>query len=248
MEKADVDRFAGRVASMRERVSRLFRSAQAGATPELLMSAFDELQSALEELQLAEETVRVQSQEQATALSALETEHRSYCDLFEQAPVGYLVTSAEGTIRQANQPASVLLGTQARQLIGRSLALFVPEGSRRAFRTHIPRLCQSEGPHEWRVRLQPWEGEPFEALLLVSTTYDSAGRPAALRWLAHRLAERSRRREERASTVSAYEQQVEILTAQLAELRAQIHALAQYASEVPLRERELGSASLTDDY
>jgi PAS domain S-box-containing protein len=245
VEEAEVDRFAGRVASMRERVSRLFRSAQVGATPDLLTRAFDELQCALEELQSAEVALRAQSQQQLVSFEALDTERRSYCDLFEQAPVGYVVTSAEGTIRQANRPASALLGTQARQLIGRSLALFVPEGSRRSFRARIPRLCQSEGPHEWYTPLQPWEGELFEALLLVSASYDSAGRTAALRWLVHRLEERP---QHDASSVSAAESepQARRLSAHLAALRAQIHALAHYADELPLLERELGAASLPD--
>ncbi|MEN9939114.1 MAG: hypothetical protein RLZZ387_5693 [Chloroflexota bacterium] len=240
MDKADVDLFAKRVVSLRERVSRLFRSAQAGPTQDLLTRAFDELQVALEELQGAEEALRAQAQQQLISSESLDTERRYYCDLFEQAPVGYIITNTEGTIRQANRPAATLLKTQARQLIGRSLALFVPEGSRRAFRARIPQMCTTDGPEEWRTQLQPWEGEPVDVLLLVAPAHDSAGRVSALRWLAHRAAAQALH-SDGDGVVFELEQRIDLLTSQLADLRAQIQSLATYAQESTLREREVGS-------
>jgi PAS domain S-box-containing protein len=224
---------------MRERVSRLFRNAQAGPSQDLLMSALEELQIALEELQVAEEVLRTQTEQQLISHETLDTERRYYCDLFEQAPVAYLVTSTEGTIRQANRPAATLLKTQARQLIGRSLALFVPEGSRRAFRARIPQLCESEGPHEWYIQLQAWEGEPLDVLLLIGVTYDSTGRPAALRWLVHQLAIPVQQGAE--GDQFELEQRVSQLDRQLAALRAQIRELARQADAAALQERAVGS-------
>lgn len=235
----DVALFGRRVGAMRERVSSLFRNAQYGASPDLLTQAFDELQLALEELQAAEEALRSQSQQQLNTHENLDTERRYYCDLFEQAPVAYLITSTEGTIRQANRPATALLRTQARQLIGRSLALFVPEGSRRVFRARLGQLCQSEGPHEWYTQIQPWEGEQRDVLLLVGAAFDSSGRPAALRWLVHELAAPAQLA---AGTVISFEREQRLaqLNGQLVELRAQIQALARYADEATLEEREFG--------
>lgn len=236
----DVELFARRTATLRTRVSRLFQSAQSGPSHDLLTRAFDELQVAIEELQVAEDALRSQAQQQLISHEALDTERRYYCDLFEQAPVAYLVTSTEGTIRQANRPAAALLKTQARQLIGRSLALFVPEGSRRAFRARIPQLCQSDGPHEWYTQIQPWEGESLEALLLVSATCDSTSRPVALRWLVHALATPSEPDAGEAPSAAELELRVAQLNSQLADLRAQIQALARYADGENLQEREVG--------
>ncbi|MFO7170478.1 MAG: PAS domain-containing protein [Chloroflexota bacterium] len=241
MEEADVDLFARRVASMRERVSQLFRDAQSGATSDLLTLAFDELQGALDELQFAEAALRAQSQQQLISEEALETERRYYCDLFERAPVGYLVTSSDGTIRQANRPASELLGVPARQLIGRSLALFVPEGSRRKFRARISQLGCKDTPDEWILQLQPWEGQPFDALLLAAPARDTGGRVASLRWLIHRpsAALLSHAAGEHSDTVELERRNAQ-LAAELEDLRAQIRALAHRADEAALQAREVG--------
>lgn len=184
----DIVLFAQRVATLRERVRQLFSRAQSGSSQELLEQVCDELQRALDELQIAQEALGLQEQQRQLAHEALATERRSYTELFEQAPVAYLVTSVEGTIRQANAPAADLLQTQGRQLIGRSLALFVPDGSRRDFRSRLPLIAQSDGPIEWYAQLQPLENPPFDALLLASASYDTSGRPVTLRWLLHRLA------------------------------------------------------------
>jgi PAS domain S-box-containing protein len=185
-EIINVEIFAQRIAAMRERVRRLFHSAHQGVTPELLAQSFDELQFALEELQTAEEALRVHAQQRLNTRADLDAKRHQYFDLFEQAPVAYLVTSPEGTIRLANGPAAELLNVQARQLMGRSLALFVPEGSRRAFRSQLAEICHDPGPHEWLTRIRQWEGEQLDVLLLVSTVFDSQERPAAMRWLIHR--------------------------------------------------------------
>lgn len=183
----DLALFRQRVAILRERVRQLFSRAQSGSSQELLDSACDELQRALDALQIAEDAMLAHDQQRQLANEALASERRSYVDLFEQAPVAYVVTSVEGTIRQANAPAAELLQTEGRQLIGRSLALFVPDGSRRDFRSRLPLIAQSSGPVEWYLQLQPWEGAPFDVLLLAGASYDTAGRPFAVRWLLHQL-------------------------------------------------------------
>ena len=50
--------------------------------------------------------------------------HR-FRELFEHAPVAYLVTDAAGTIREANRLAGRLLSSTPRSLTGKPLELFV---------------------------------------------------------------------------------------------------------------------------
>lgn len=244
MDPYDVSAFSRRLALMHQRVSQLYRRGQSAPAQDLLSSAFDELQQALEELQAAEAALREQHQQRQSSAEAIEAERRHYCDLFDRAPIAYLVTTTDGTIRQVNIAGATMLGSRPKLLVGRSLALFVPEGERRTFRARVPDLRMMDNRSEWRQQLQPWDGELFEALLIVAPARDSTGRTASLRWIIHRLttAPDSLFSANRVATSSTeLEQQVATLSSQLATLYDQIQSLAPQPGG-SLRERELGGA------
>jgi hypothetical protein len=69
--------------------------------------------------------------------------------------------------------------------VGRPLAVFLPEGQRRAFRDKIARLLQASTPQEWQISMCSWEGTPLEARLTASVLRGASGRPLALYWLIH---------------------------------------------------------------
>jgi len=119
----------------------------------------------------------------------LELEGQRYKDLFDHAPAAYVVTSIDGAIRQANLAALALLDTSERAIVGRSLAFFVPDGQRRAFRQKIAELLQSNTPQEWIFSMCSWEGVPLETRLTVSVLRGASGRPLALYWLIYALGE-----------------------------------------------------------
>ena len=93
----------------------------------------------MEELRVAEEELRRKNEQLAAAFDAIEAEGRRYRDLFDYAPDAYLVTDPLGIIREANHAAAVLLGVEQRFLVGKPLAVFVPEEGRPAFRAELAR-------------------------------------------------------------------------------------------------------------
>jgi PAS domain S-box-containing protein len=200
----------------------------------VLSAAFEELAVALEELHATD----VERQEQYEAWLdervALEAECQQYHDLFTYAPAGYLVTNLDGTIRQANAMAAKLLQTDEKWLTGRSLALFVPEGHRRTFRSAVARLREVQQEHPWEVRLQPWSGSPFDAELLVAIDRGQSGRPLALRWLLHDISHRKQEEERMHARVTELEQRLRVLEAQPLEKSAQ----------QPLADQEAGAELL----
>src|SRR5690349_13809332 len=124
-----------KIQTLRQRVQSLYQQSGAGVQPDTVLSrAFEELAHALEELQAADLALHQQRDEWLNKQAELELERQRYRDLFEHAPAGYLVTSTDGAIRQANSAALALLETSERAIVGRSLAFFVPDGQRRAFR------------------------------------------------------------------------------------------------------------------
>src|SRR5262245_36643353 len=121
------DDFARQIETARWRVAGLERHAGQALLPanELLPVAFEELNVAFEELHAAQDELLHQQSELASTRERVEAERRRYQELFDFAPDAYLVTTANGTIREANRAAAVLLGMAQSALSGTPLSLFV---------------------------------------------------------------------------------------------------------------------------
>ncbi len=212
---------------MRRRISVLYQSAQNTSEQELLPRAFEELQLAIEELQSAEENLIEQHQELQAQADQIEQERTRYQELFENAPVGYLITSLDGAIRQANQAAQQILGTSEKFLVGRSLALFVPSGARRAFRDRLSALRQTPGAQSWAIELQPWEGVPAPFELTVALIQGPLGRPTGLRCLVRPAQQAAgAAAPSDADEAAILRARVALLERQLADQRQQLETLA----------------------
>jgi PAS domain S-box-containing protein len=150
----------------------------------LLPTLLEELSASLEELHVAAEELRQQQDELAATRQIAETERQRYQELFEFAPDGYLVTSPEGTIREANRGAALMFGLDQTFLVGKPLLLFVAANERRAFSAHLARLTtESRSGQPFELNVQPREGIPIPAAVTVSRIQDAAGPCRGLRWL-----------------------------------------------------------------
>jgi len=85
----------------------------------------------------------------------IDRERMRYRELFDFAPDAYLVTDANGTIREANLAAGQLLGVERKFLVGKSIQLFFEDSARRAYRHQLDQLCDSDGSEEWEIWLTP---------------------------------------------------------------------------------------------
>ena len=144
------------------------------------------LQAQLDELSAANERLRQQNQELQITHPAIETARRHYLELFDFAPDGYLVTSPNGIIQEANRAAHRLLQADRDWLVGKPLALFVAEADHPAL---LPQLTEWQKPGtppdqaELALSLRPRDGPLFPAALTISLAYDPEGQLTGLRWL-----------------------------------------------------------------
>ena len=180
--------------ALRQRVQALYQQGSDFARSDgLLNSAFEELAVALEQLQVAEQTLHGQQNHWLNQHAELQLECQRYKDLFDYAPCAYLVTSIAGAIRQANPAALALLQISDRLAVGRMLALFIPEGRRRDFRSSLAQLLDSDQAQEWVASMRSWEGVQFEARLTASVMRGADGRPLALYWLIRDIGDQASR-------------------------------------------------------
>jgi PAS domain S-box-containing protein len=191
-----IEALIGQITNVRSRVTRLAQhSAASPQLPDLLASLFEELDVAFRTLQIAEEALLQQQDVLATAYERLEEERRRYQELFDFAPDGYLLTTPNGTIQEANSAAARLLNASQSFLVGSSLVMFVADYTRRAFRHDLSRLRWKDGLRTWEVRLQPQGGDSFDASLTIAPIRDVSEMLVGLRWrlrdaIAHKQAEK----------------------------------------------------------
>jgi len=176
------DSFAQELAAVRSRGDQFQQRAQQAVEDEaLLPEALEELSTALEELRVTEEEVRVQNEQLIEGRQSVEAERDHYRELFELAPVAYLVTDRVGVIREVNRRAASLLGVAQHFLAGRPLAMYVTAEDRWRLRDRLSRLGGLDASG-WQLRLAPRQREPVPVAISTGAIRDQAGEVTGLRW------------------------------------------------------------------
>ncbi len=194
-----IDEFTNQVLAARQRADMLLQQARGQETG--LPEAYYQLEEALEELSVANEELRAQNAELLEARGQVEAERQRYQELFDFAPDGYIVTTPEGVILEANRAAARLLNTSQEALLHKPFTAFMPPTARQDFRGRLSSLNRSNQINTWIMQLQPRKTPPFDAAVSVGVVMGQAGKPESLRWLfrdisAQKRAEEVRRRSE----------------------------------------------------
>lgn len=162
---------------------------------QLVPEAVAELTAALEEQEFVVEELRLQSERLLADRDQLTTEREHYLDLYQRAPVAYVVTDRCGLITEVNQPAVALLGVPEAQLGRRSLAGFATPEARREFQHRLNAFQgatdqaatdqAATDQAQWVFMLQPEGDAPIQVTATVRATCDATGATTDLRWLLH---------------------------------------------------------------
>jgi PAS domain S-box-containing protein len=145
----------------------------------------------VEELRVAQEEMCVQNEALHQSQQSFQNEHQRYLDLLHFAPDAYLVTDLQGVIQEANRAALALLNAGPRSLLGKPLAVFVPQDKRQAFRTSLSDAGRGSDVREHETWLQPPKAPPLSVVMRVAairTPSGNGGRTErgvreGLRWL-----------------------------------------------------------------
>jgi PAS domain S-box-containing protein len=113
----------------------------------------DELDAYAVELEMQNEALRESRLE-------LEASRAEYRELFDFAPVAYLVLGPESRIVAANVAAGELLETKREDLIGTRLSRFIAESDLEAFELHRREVCGSQGRIRARFSMMRRGGDP----------------------------------------------------------------------------------------
>jgi len=131
-----------------------------------------------EELLLHQVELTIQNEELQAARDELAAARDRYRDLFERAPVGYLILDGEGTIHGANETAANLLGLgRGSDLEGRSMADLVAPSSQDQWFLHRRAWTLQGDRWAMELGLHCEQGQPQR--LVRMETLPERGSPAA---------------------------------------------------------------------
>jgi len=139
----------------------------------------------LSEIKRTASALRESEQRFISSRQALETERSRYRELFNSAPVGYIITSAQGVIQQVNHAAAAVLNEDPDFLAGLPLAHLLAREHRPAFFTNLGRLTRAEAQQidNWEALIQPRQRRAFHASLIVNRIENEHGSLIGLRWI-----------------------------------------------------------------
>ncbi|ABM62479.1 putative bifunctional diguanylate cyclase/phosphodiesterase [Halorhodospira halophila] len=152
-------------------------------------------QSLVAELELHQQELRIQNEELQQARDRLETALDRYHDLFQRAPVGYLLLDDEGRIWEANRAAADLLAPGG-DLTGQLLSDFVAVDAQDALYLHWRALTAARAPQAVELTLAWAEGASC-AVRMESSVEPTADRsPCRFRCALMDITERRRSEEQ----------------------------------------------------
>lgn len=149
--------------------------------------ALEALQESLQELEVAEEELMQQNEALLQVREELEVERHRYRDLFELAPIPYLVTDNQGTIQDCNPAVGTLLGRPRKGLRGKPIAALTRQEDRPALRTLVHGL---RGRRETELDLLHLDGSVRTVAVTVDRDEDRPSLPPTLRWVLRDVTER----------------------------------------------------------
>ena len=112
----------------------------------------------LHELQVHQIELEMQNDELRRAYDALAESRDRYVDLYEFAPIGYLILSREGLISEINLNGATLLRAGRRKLVGSRFSRFVAPGDVDRWHRHVAQAFHETDQQNCELALQRSDG------------------------------------------------------------------------------------------
>jgi diguanylate cyclase (GGDEF)-like protein/PAS domain S-box-containing protein len=126
------------------------------------------------ELEVHQVELEMQNEELRRVQEELEESRAKYFDLYELAPVGYLLLGAQGLILEANLTAARLLGAEKAQLVKRPVMRFIVKEDQDIYYLHYQRLLDTRKPQVCDLRMTRKGRDPFWVQMDANLVRDAA--------------------------------------------------------------------------
>jgi len=152
-------------AELRRRAEAIARERAARAPEDPAALSPEETRRMLHELEVHQIELEMQNEELRAAQVELDVSRARYFDLYDLAPVGYLVVSEAGLVQEANLTVATLLGMTRGALVGQPLSRFILPQDQDIYYLHRKQLFATGSPQECELRLVKSDGAAVWAQL-----------------------------------------------------------------------------------
>lgn len=125
-------------------------------------------ESLLHELQVHQIELEMQNEELRESQVALDIVRARYFDLYDLAPIGYLMLNAHGTIQQANLTAANLLGMTRGALLKQPLSKLILKADQDIYYLSHQKLMESGDPQSFDLQVVTSDGVAFWTNLVIT--------------------------------------------------------------------------------
>ncbi|MGA1871796.1 MAG: two-component system sensor histidine kinase NtrB [bacterium] len=132
-------------------------------------------QRLIQELQVHQIELQMQNEELQRIQLELEKSRQKYFDLFDLAPLGYLICNRYAIIQEANLTAATMLGVKRGRLLKQPLSKYIISKDQDIFYLHIKNLTKEQIQQNCELRMLKKKGLQFYAHLESRPINDDQG-------------------------------------------------------------------------
>lgn len=188
-----------RATRLRQRAEEIAQARGLPPLAEIEAMPKEALQKMIHELHVHEFELEMQNDELRRSQVELDAVRQRYFDLYDLAPVGYLVVSLEGTILEVNLTAVTMLGAARASLVAQPIHRFIFKDDQDIYYHHRLILHRTGQPHQCELRMMKKDGTTLWVLLSATSARDPAtssgpgvGEPVVTRVVLSDITERKR--------------------------------------------------------
>lgn len=147
----------------------------------ILDLTLEESKTLLHELEVHQVELEMQNEELREAQHRLEEARDEYTDLFDFAPIGYLILNEKGVIININLTACKLLGVERSLIKGKPLSAYITNGESRSFFINLRKAFVTGVLHSFEIEMNHKSKGKFIALLQGAITKDEVSESSLCR-------------------------------------------------------------------
>ena len=141
-------------------------------SPAIQNLTLEESKSLVHELEVHQVELEMQNEELREAQHRLEEVRDQYTDLFDFAPIGYLVLNEKALIKNSNLTACVLLGIERSYIIGKPFSAYITNGESRTLFLNLQKAFETGVLPSFEIEMKHKSKGNFTALLQGIITKD----------------------------------------------------------------------------
>ncbi len=164
-------------AELRRQAEEIARGKAAQSSGVLEALSPEETRQTLHELGVHQIELEMQNEELRRAQVELEAARSRYFDLYDLAPVSYVLLNEKGLVLETNITASSLLGVTRGALVNQSITRFIFKEDQDIYYRQHKQLFETGAPQECELRMVKKDGTEFWAHLKASAAQDADDAP-----------------------------------------------------------------------